>query len=212
MAGTWSTACPWRTTRSDSGRSPIRSARRRGGRWARGLACAIQLLFAAIAASCGARNPPVQGPGYVGSAACAPCHATEYAAWAPSLHALAAQSAKPGRVLAVFDGSLYWFTSLAARPETHDGNLAFLVPESGRGGAELLPISYVLGRGQIEQFLTPRPGGRLQALPLGYDTVAREWFDIFPRASPRDWAHWTNPGMTANSRCLECHTTAFEEG
>lgn len=75
-------------------------------------------------------------------------------------------------------------------------------------------MTYVLGHEHIEQPLVPFPRGRLQALPIGFDPVRREWFDIFahdPRR-PGELGHWTNRGMTANTACLPCHTTGLEKG
>ncbi len=66
----------------------------------------------------------------------------------------------------------------------------------------------------IEQHLAEFPGGRFQALPVGYDLEHAEWFDLFPGdpRAPEDWGHWSGRGMTANSECLFCHTTGFERG
>ncbi len=87
------------------------------------------------------------------------------------------------------------------------------VTDGANGAPSPLRPPYVLGTIQIAQPLVAGPRGRLQALPFGYDTVVREWFDLFPeRPSPRDWTHWTSPGMTANSQCLECHVTDFRKG
>jgi predicted CXXCH cytochrome family protein len=73
---------------------------------------------------------------------------------------------------------------------------------------------YFLGHKRIEQHLVEFSDGKLQALPIGWDLGRSEWFDIFaddPR-EPRDWGHWTNRGMTANTQCLFCHTTGFVRG
>jgi predicted CXXCH cytochrome family protein len=75
-------------------------------------------------------------------------------------------------------------------------------------------LTYFLGHNAIEQHLAEFPGGKLQAVPVGFDTQRHEWFDIFagdPR-QPSDWGHWANRGMTANSQCLYCHTTGYHKG
>ena len=162
--------------------------------------------------ACGGEAPGPRSLTYVGSATCSGCHTPEHAAWAPSLHAAALRPAAPGRVLAGFDGVEREFGSLTTRPVRTADALAFETPD-GQKSPRRLPLTYVLGRAQIEQFLTPTPGGRLQAVPIGYDTVAREWFDIFPEAPPpSEWTHWTNGGANANARCLFCHTTGYEKG
>lgn len=75
-------------------------------------------------------------------------------------------------------------------------------------------LRYFFGRGSLEQHLVELPGGRLQALPLGFDVRRGDWFDIFPgdERRPGDYGHWLGRGMNANSRCLYCHTTGFVKG
>src|SRR3569832_792575 len=46
-------------------------------------------------------------PTIVGSATCARCHTTEYAAWKTSQHSLAMQEARPGAVLGRFDSTRF---------------------------------------------------------------------------------------------------------
>jgi predicted CXXCH cytochrome family protein len=96
---------------------------------------------------------------------------------------------------------------------TLDGKPSVTIAEIGVSpGPYEIPL--LLGGKHITQPLVSFPGGRLQALPIGYDHEKPEWFDIFA-ASPRtaeDWGHWTNRGMTANSECISCHVTGFRKG
>jgi predicted CXXCH cytochrome family protein len=89
----------------------------------------------------------------------------------------------------------------------------WLRTEGRQAGIETFRLDYFFDGGVVAQFLTPFPGGRLQALPFGFDVKTREWFDIFAgeKRTPRDWGHWTNRGMNANFQCLECHTTGYEK-
>jgi predicted CXXCH cytochrome family protein len=77
-----------------------------------------------------------------------------------------------------------------------------------------MALDYALGQRHVEQYVTPSEGGREQALPVAYDIMKGEWFDLFAGESrkPEDWGHWTNRGMTANSQCFFCHTTGYEKG
>ena len=185
--------------RGVSGRSRLASRA-----WTVLLGCAAVVLV-----SCGGARPSTTDGAYAGSGTCAGCHAVEGAAWSPSLHAAALRSVSQGGLHARFDGVLRTFPSLTIRPVAAS---TLEIPADG-DRVQPLPLTFVLGRAQIEQFLTPTTGGRLQALPIGYDTVADEWFDIYPEApSPSEWTHWTNGGMNANSRCLFCHTTAYTKG
>lgn len=120
----------------------------------------------------------------------------------------------PATAVASFDGQFTsWGTDLPARPIRDGDALTIEMPKEG-GSLEPHRLRYFLGHRPIEQHLTEFPGGRLQALPIGFDTGRREWFDIFegdPR-EPTDWGHWTNRGMNANSQCLYCHTTGYTKG
>jgi predicted CXXCH cytochrome family protein len=109
--------------------------------------------------------------------------------------------------------STSWGAGFTARPVRNGEALAVEMPKVG-GTLEPYVVPYFLGHRPIEQHLTEFPGGRLQALPIGFDTSRREWFDIFEgdAREPSDWGHWTNRGMNANSQCLYCHTTGFRKG
>lgn len=156
--------------------------------------------------ACGA---PPRGTAYVGSEACSGCHAAEFERWSHSEHALAMRAAAPGVVAARFDAVTRHAASITARPVAKAAGLAFDV--QAPMGVLSVPVPYVLGRGKIEQFLTPGRAGRWQSLPLAFDTRRNEWFDVFPEApGPDGWAHWQNPGATANRQCLGCHTTNYE--
>jgi len=148
-------------------------------------------------------------PQYAGSPACMGCHAREHAAWSGSRHQLAMRSAsvEPGR----FDGPSQTFASLTFRP--HGTGTRALFSVGSTPPTQSVPLAFILGVSEVEQYLTPVGRGRLQVLPAGWDPERAEWFDVFPEAPARDdWAHWTNPGATANSQCLECHTTRYEKG
>jgi predicted CXXCH cytochrome family protein len=165
-----------------------------------------------VATACGELDRATVATGYVGSTICAGCHGEEHAAWVGSPHALGLRFADPGTVQAPFDGAIRGFASLPVRPVRRGAGLAFEVA-SDSGPTRELALAWVVGGAHLEQFLTATAGGRLQALPIGYDTAAAQWFDIFPEAPAADeWSHWTGPGMTANGRCLVCHTTGFEKG
>lgn len=168
------------------------------------------LSLLALAAACGASMP--RDPGYVGSRACAECHRDESRAWSSSAHALAMQRMMDAaRVAAPFDGVRRDFASMSVTPQDVMSRREQAIHEGSTTITK--PMVFVLGHLEVEQFVTSEAGGRLQALPIGYDPEEREWFDIFPEApKPTEWAYWRNPGANANSQCLECHTTGYAKG
>jgi predicted CXXCH cytochrome family protein len=218
--------------------SPDERSRRAG----RGLSAAgrtllaVACLLAVVAGACSdrggeprsgdrvAESAPAHGPadgtasaasGYVGSAECLGCHSDQYQAWEGSAHAWAMKPSVPGLSAARFDGkTVSWGRGATATPLAVGDELFFDVREAGAAKPERYPAAWFFGRRAIEQHVVPFPGGRYQSLPVGYDTVAGEWFDIFadePR-DPTDWGYWKNPGMNANAECLVCHTTGFRKG
>ncbi len=155
------------------------------------------------------------GGTYGGSAACKPCHAEQYEAWQNSAHAFAAKHSEPALVRGTFDGGeATWGEGSKGRLETSGETLSFGTADTREGREAGHRLSIYFGNRTIEQHLAEFPGGRFQALPIGYDLARNEWFDLFPGdpRAPEDWGHWSGRGMTANSECLFCHTTGFERG
>lgn len=151
---------------------------------------------------------------YVGSAACAGCHAAEAERWMKSPHALALKTASETLELGdLAEPVVVTFGNGASATLTGGQKPTAAIREEGVDPGPY-EIPYVFGGRHLSQPLLRFPGGRLQALPLGYDHEKGDWFDIFA-ASPRgpeDWGHWSNRGMTANSECVACHVTGFREG
>ena len=155
---------------------------------------------------------------FVGSARCAACHPQAAAAWQGSHHDLAMQPATPEAVLGAFDG----------RVVEEDGRRWRFVREGDRFRVELqegeaaptrLEVAYVFGVEPLQQLLVARPGGRLQALPIAWDTRPVEaggqrYLDLVPDVStpPGDPLHWDGSGASWNVQCAACHSTALVEG
>jgi tetratricopeptide (TPR) repeat protein len=74
-------------------------------------------------------------------------------------------------------------------------------------------IRYTFGIEPLQQYLVPFPGGRLQALPIAWDTERARWFTLNPDTvvSPDDWLHWTRNGQNWNGMCAECHSTNLQK-
>jgi tetratricopeptide (TPR) repeat protein len=176
---------------------------------------ALSLALLAALVACRENRGTVAAPAVAGggSATCGVCHPAEHQAWSGSPHAwamvaatAAAAEMASGAPLPLSDGSV-------VRPVALDGRPGVEVT-SPRNDAARHVLRWAFGRRTLEQHLVEFPGGRLQALPIGFDLARREWFDVFAgdRREPTEWGHWTRPGMTANSQCLACHTTGYEKG
>jgi tetratricopeptide (TPR) repeat protein len=167
-------------------------------------------LGAALFAAAIARAAP---PAYVGSAACAPCHAAEHAKWARSQHAQAMQEATERTVLGRFDGAAFTHAGVTTTFFRRDGK--FMVRTDGPDGALAdFEVKYTFGVFPLQQYLVPLPGGRLQALGVAWDARpasagGQRWFHLYPEHTPRpgDPLHWTGIDQTWNYQCADCHST-----
>ena len=90
--------------------------------------------------------------------------------------------------------------------------------ERGPGGDKAWPIAHVLGGKNVFYFLTPLPGGRLQVMPLAYDTRQKEWFDSAGsmvrhfRSAEDAPVDWTDRALTFNTSCYACHVSQLDRG
>ena len=146
-------------------------------------------------------------PGYAGSAQCGQCHAAEAAAWSRSHHALAMEPADATTILGHFDGALHEDRGASARFIRADGAFTAEV------GSKSYPVRATFGIFPLQQYLAELPRGRLQVLPLAWDTRAREaggqrWFNP---ARP-DGAAWNSRDQTWNFMCADCHSTGVMRG
>ena len=158
----------------------------------------------------GDESPP---PAFAGSAACAGCHAAEYAAWERSQHALAMQPASQAAMLGRFTGDSLSFDGQATRFHQQDGR--YFVDASGADGkAATFELRYSFGLYPLQQYLVPLPGGRLQAFGIAWDSRpaaagGQRWFDLYPdqKLLPGQPLHWTGIDQAWNYQCADCHST-----
>jgi tetratricopeptide (TPR) repeat protein len=197
---------------------------------ARGLALALGLLLPA----CDAAEPGAPataelsepaGPAAasapaqpVGRARCAACHPAESERWSGSHHDRAMQEASPASVLGDFEASPIVHRS--ARFEPARRGERFLVRTEDAAGAPLeLEVAYAFGVEPLQQYLVRRPGGRLQVLPIAWDSRpaaagGQRWFHLYPdEAIPwGDVLHWDGINQGWNHMCAACHSTGVRKG
>jgi hypothetical protein len=182
-------------------------------RGARRAALPLLILFAAIVLV-SLRHPAPFGPvaveiapGYAGSSACGSCHNAEAASWSGSHHALAMQPARADTVLGRFDGAVHADHGVSVR-FVHAGG-AFTAQLGGKS----YRIHATFGVYPLQQYLAEFDRGRLQVLPLAWDTRAREaggqrWFN----PARQDGAAWNSRDQTWNFMCADCHSTGVVRG
>lgn len=149
---------------------------------------------------------------YVGTQRCAGCHQAEYDKWKGSHHDRAMEPATPDTVLGDFNESVFELDGTKTRFFQKEGK--YFVETAGRGGAtETFHLPYTFGIEPLQQYLAEFPDGRLQALPIAWDTHKKCWFHLYEteKLAPDEWLYWTNWGMTWNHQCAACHSTNLEK-
>ncbi|HET6347601.1 MAG TPA: tetratricopeptide repeat protein [Candidatus Krumholzibacteria bacterium] len=185
----------------------------------RRVAIAALLLLAAVALILVKRQPHSSGPAtYVGSAACAPCHAQEDADWRTSDHFLAMQEPNRHSVLGDFEHAT--FTGDGHTSTFFRRDSTYVVNTTGPdGNPHDYPVRYTFGVYPLQQYLLELPGGRLQAFGVAWDSREKSeggqrWFSLYPdqKLAPGDPLFWTGIDQTWNYQCAECHSTDVRRG
>jgi len=157
-------------------------------------------------------------PAFVGGEACASCHAAEAERWQGSHHDLAMQPATESTVLGDFGGAELTHLGVTSRFSKRDAR--FIVRTDGPDGAlRDYEVAYTFGVEPLQQYLVRFPDGRVQALPLAWDTRpegegGQRWFHLYPdEPIPHgDLLHWTGLQQNWNSMCASCHSTKLRKG
>ena len=155
---------------------------------------------------------PDAGPTFVGSIACRDCHNREFDNWEGSHHDLAMDVANETTVLGDFSDTEFTVHGITSRFYRKDDG--FYVHTNGPGG-EMgdFEITHTFGWFPLQQYLIPFPGGRLQTLPIAWDSRENKWFRVPPDepVAPDDWLYWTNAAQNWNGMCAQCHSTNLKK-
>jgi tetratricopeptide (TPR) repeat protein len=210
----------------------VRHSTRRFSRPALGLAAAAAVVVVAIGAWYAYSQREVAGPAppagpataqpeaiaYVGSAACATCHASEFAGWQSSQHAAAMQHASRDTVLGDFSDAAYSFQGVTTT-FSRRGEKFFIRTDGPDGALADFEVKYTFGVAPLQQYLVELPGGRLQAVSVTWDARPREqggqrWFRQYPDEAidHADELHWTRRAQNWNFMCADCHSTQVRKG
>ena len=177
------------------------------------------VIALALLAITGCRGPSrdLAPAGYTGRKTCQPCHQKEYAAYIGSHHDLAMDPANDRTVLGDFEDATLTHRGVTSRFYRRDGK--FLVSTEGASGAvEEFEVKYTFGANPLQQYLVEFPGGRLQCLPLCWDSRplkegGQRWFHLYDseRIAPDDLLFWTRVSQNWNTGCAECHSTGLRK-
>jgi len=163
------------------------------------------------------RGESAEAASFVGSETCAGCHPAEAKLWRGSQHKRAMDHATDTSVLGDFNDATFVYYGVRSRFFRQDGK--FLVETDGADGKlATFEIKYTFGVDPLQQYLVEFPDGRLQALPLAWDSRPKDkggqrWFHIYPNEEIRhdDYLHWTRLNQNWNYMCAECHSTGVRK-
>ncbi len=154
---------------------------------------------------------------FVGREACIQCHVIEYEAWKDSHHDKAMEHANDTTVLGNFNN-----TQLISNGITHKfykkNNNFFVFTDGEHGKMQEYEIKYTFGFTPLQQYLVEFDKGRLQTLPLTWNSIDNNWYHMTDSVYKNqtidytNWLHWTNQAQNWNSMCADCHSTNLIKG
>ncbi len=97
---------------------------------------------------------------------------------------------------------------------TREGDRFYVTTDNRSGEMEKFPVKYVFGVRPLQQYLVEFPDGRIQCLPITWNTERRQWYHLYPKEPipHNDPLHWTRSLQNWNYMCAECHTTNLKKG
>lgn len=164
------------------------------------------------------------GAPFVGSRACARCHADHQASWRASHHRRMTQEAREDTVLGAFDGSTLAYGGYLARmTRAEDGGFEVtLHTESARGDAPVARwrVERVVGSRRHQQLLA-REDDLWVRLPIAWDVEEGRWMHMngaFLTADPEGLegdapiaeADYMRHAVRWNDNCVFCHNVGAE--
>ncbi len=147
--------------------------------------------------------------GYVGSEACRACHADNHASWSASYHRRMTQEARPGAVLAPFEGTTPALEAVAWKlSRKGDEYRAEPVAPDGKSLAAPTRVALTTGSHHYQIYWLEVDGSaELAQLPLVWHLGEQRWV---PRRSmflaPTPDSQFAETGRWART-CIKCHTT-----
>jgi tetratricopeptide (TPR) repeat protein len=93
------------------------------------------------------------------------------------------------------------------------GDEFFVTTDNRDGEMETFRVKYVFGYRPLQQYLVEFPDGRVQCLPIAWDTETERWYHLYPKEPiPHDDVlNWTGPLQNWNYMCAECHSTNLQK-
>ncbi|MCF8374170.1 MAG: tetratricopeptide repeat protein [Bacteroidales bacterium] len=156
-------------------------------------------------------------PKYVGSETCKSCHQEAYKLWQGSHHDKAMDLATDSTVLGNFDNAELEYKGRVHKFFKKD-NKYFVITDGEDGQMQEFEVMYVFGFTPLQQYMVEFDRGRIQVLPLTWNTLDKKWYHMADSIykdqdiTHDNWLHWTNQAQNWNSMCADCHSTNLKKG
>jgi len=160
--------------------------------------------------------PESPAPEFTGKESCKECHIGEYSDWQGSHHDRAMDVANDSTVLGNFSGARLESSGTTHKMYKKDDRF-FVYTDGEDGEMEEFEVKYVFGFTPLQQYLVEFDGGRLQTLPLTWNTLDSTWYHMADslyqdeKVDHNNWLHWTNQAQNWNGMCAECHSTNLKK-
>jgi len=178
----------------------------------------LNLIFLILLGGCSSSDDvqtsvPVEPARYFGSQSCSTCHEAEYSQWQESHHAQAMAHASAASVRGDFSNVEFrHFDTTSSFYQREDE--FYVLTDNANGDLEEFRIGYTFGVDPLQQYLIEFEDGRMQALPIAWDTRpasdgGQKWFHLYQDEPIKhdDPLHWTRREHNWNFMCAECHST-----
>ncbi len=154
---------------------------------------------------------------YAGGHTCTECHKIEHDLWKKSHHSKAMDTASTESVRGDFNNAVFEWKGVENRFYKKDDKF-FVHTRGPDGKLGDFQVAYTFGYTPLQQYLIPFDNGRLQCLPIAWDTENENWYHLYDSVyagqdiPPHDWLYWTNNGQNWNGMCADCHSTDLKKG
>ncbi len=154
---------------------------------------------------------------YVGREKCIECHLNEYNDWVGSDHDKAMDHANGSTVLGDFNNQSIQYNGLTHEMYKRDGKF-FVLTDGETGKLQEFEVKFVFGYYPLQQYLVEFDKGRLQTLPITWDSKDHRWYhmaqELYKDGSIEynNWLHWSNQAQNWNGMCADCHSTHVKKG
>jgi len=155
---------------------------------------------------------------FVGGKTCIQCHAKEFEQWKGSHHDRAMEYANDTTVLGNFNDTVLIAKTGITHKFYKKDHKFFVFTDGEDGEMKEYEIKYTFGFTPLQQYLVEFPGGRLQTLPLVWNSADKNWYHMVDSVYKNEiidhnnWLHWTNQAQNWNGMCADCHSTNLKKG